>query len=219
MSIIIIGDVHGCYKTLLALIDKLPKGIPLAFVGDLIDRGRDSNKVVQFVIDHTYDCVMGNHEAFMVRNSYMPDACKIHDVSMDGNWGRNGGLLTLKSYKENNNQYISHVAWMKSLPLIMKYESIGLIVSHSSAAAFVLYDQVKYLEEGVIWDRPSSPKKIPNYFNVFGHTPQNKRPLIKDHYANIDTGCFIGWDEDAYGKLTALQFPEMMLYQQQNIED
>ncbi len=35
----IIGDVHGEYDTLLALVDKLPKDAKLIFVGDLVDRG------------------------------------------------------------------------------------------------------------------------------------------------------------------------------------
>ena len=38
----IIGDVHGEYQTLLALVEKLPKDAKLIFVGDLIDRGLQS---------------------------------------------------------------------------------------------------------------------------------------------------------------------------------
>lgn len=35
----IIGDVHGCYDTLIALIKKLPEKAEIIFLGDLIDRG------------------------------------------------------------------------------------------------------------------------------------------------------------------------------------
>lgn len=38
----IIGDVHGCFATLMVLISKLPKGVEIIFVDDLIDRGPDS---------------------------------------------------------------------------------------------------------------------------------------------------------------------------------
>jgi len=37
-----IGDVHGCAKTLLALIKQLPKNRQVGFLGDLVDRGPDS---------------------------------------------------------------------------------------------------------------------------------------------------------------------------------
>lgn len=39
--IFIIGDVHGCYKTLLALIELFPnkQNSKICFVGDLIDKG------------------------------------------------------------------------------------------------------------------------------------------------------------------------------------
>lgn len=63
----IIGDVHGCYKTLLSLIKKLPKNAKLCFVGDLCDRGKNSKEVIAFVKSNNYDCVLGNHELFLLR--------------------------------------------------------------------------------------------------------------------------------------------------------
>jgi len=47
-SVYIIGDVHGCYTTLMQLIEQLPnkEKSHLIFVGDLIDRGKDSARVV-----------------------------------------------------------------------------------------------------------------------------------------------------------------------------
>ncbi|MFY4844058.1 metallophosphoesterase, partial [Aliarcobacter butzleri] len=63
-QIYIIGDVHGCYKSLLALIEQLPnkKNSKIVFVGDLIDRGKNSCEVIELIINNNYDCVMGNHE-------------------------------------------------------------------------------------------------------------------------------------------------------------
>ena len=50
-EIYIIGDVHGHYNELISLINKLPNKIDskICFVGDLIDRGPDSKKVVDLV--------------------------------------------------------------------------------------------------------------------------------------------------------------------------
>jgi serine/threonine protein phosphatase 1 len=101
--------------------------------------------------------------------------------------------------------------------LIKIYKEIGLIVSHSSAAEYMLHNQDEKFEVDVIWERNSFPKKIPDLFNVFGHTPQ-EQPLIKDHFACIDTGCFATWDRRRYARLTALQYPQMNIYQQYNVE-
>lgn len=38
----IIGDVHGHFETLKALVDELPTEATLVFVGDLVDRGKQS---------------------------------------------------------------------------------------------------------------------------------------------------------------------------------
>ena len=51
---------------------------------------------------------------------------------------------------------------------------------------------------------------------MYGHTPIEK-PQIKEYYANIDTGCcYDGRYNLKY--LTALQFPEMVIYQQECID-
>lgn len=62
---IIIGDIHGCYTELLELLTKInfsPEDI-LISVGDIVDRGPDSEKVVDFFksTPNAY-VVFGNHE-------------------------------------------------------------------------------------------------------------------------------------------------------------
>ncbi|GAB1464879.1 hypothetical protein MASR2M54_03790 [Aliarcobacter cryaerophilus] len=41
-NIYIVSDVHGCYKSLLALIEQFPnkQNSKIVFVGDLVDRGK-----------------------------------------------------------------------------------------------------------------------------------------------------------------------------------
>ena len=50
-QIYIIGEVHGCYKSLLALIEQFPnkQNSKIVFVGDLVDRGNYSYNVVKFI--------------------------------------------------------------------------------------------------------------------------------------------------------------------------
>ena len=48
MTHLAIGNVHGCLRTLDALLDRLapPSDVPLVFVGDYIDRGPNSPGVI-----------------------------------------------------------------------------------------------------------------------------------------------------------------------------
>ena len=62
---IIIGDVHGNIKTLMALIKQLPSDEKLCFVGDLIDRGPSGKDVIDYVRSEKHDCVMGIHDLFL----------------------------------------------------------------------------------------------------------------------------------------------------------
>lgn len=195
---IIIGDVHGCYNTLMKLIEQFPKDQQICFVGDLIDRGPNSKQVLDFVLDGRYDCVIGNHEEMMLWDYQM--------------WISNGGLATLQSI--GNDRLREYCERIKiNFPYYKIYENIQdkngrkLMISH---AGLYNEDIEHCVKTGMIaWHRENIIDRK-DLFQVFGHT-QIKNPEIKKHYANIDTGGY-------FRKLTALQFPEMIIYQQQNIE-
>ncbi|GBD54017.1 serine/threonine protein phosphatase [Microcystis aeruginosa NIES-298] len=65
---IIIGDVHGQYDALLQLMEAIApqEKKPVYFLGDLIDRGLNSAEVVEFVRQHRYGCLLGNHEQMLL---------------------------------------------------------------------------------------------------------------------------------------------------------
>jgi serine/threonine protein phosphatase 1 len=220
-SIITMGDVHGCYKTLLALVEKLPKDIPLVFCGDLIDRGPDSNKVIEFVRQNNHYCVKGNHEDMMIR--YFEDSRSGMDFI------RNGGGKTITSYSGadlNNPVLKADLEWLKGLPTYLKFPNIKnkdgdhLLISHSSA--YPVWGKESNFGKNrfdsiLMWNRDPRINKIEGIFNIFGHTPQENGPRIKSCYANIDTGAVFS-DYKEFGQLTALQFPEMIVYQQENVD-
>ena len=68
MRTIAIGDIHGCSKALDGLIDQIkPKELDqLIFLGDYVDRGPDSNGVIERLIAlrtrSRIICLLGNHE-------------------------------------------------------------------------------------------------------------------------------------------------------------
>src|ERR1700733_11602360 len=104
-----IGDIHGCLDKLRSLLlrcEKHAAGRPPAFVfvGDYIDRGRQSCAVIDRLIDlkarhgERVVTLKGNHEAMALAQ---------------------GGLATLKSYgiAEPHELPRAHVDWLRALPL------------------------------------------------------------------------------------------------------
>ena len=70
----VIGDVHGCYKELMQLLRKIElqdNEAEIYFVGDLLDRGPEVWKVLEWALEHIslngrYRCVRGNHEEMIL---------------------------------------------------------------------------------------------------------------------------------------------------------
>ena len=212
---IVIGDIHGCFLTFKSLLKKLPDD-EICLVGDFIDRGPKSRQMTEFLIEHPeIKSVLGNHELL---------SCMALDEDPKQStfywnwWTKSGGLATVNSYFDDNKALCevvdAHVDYWKSLPLYI--EKDGLFISHSivlHSLEFATRDIERV--DSILWARNAVTKKINNCFHVFGHTPVN-RPMIRKHWANIDTGCV--FKRKNCGVLTALQYPTMKIFQQENID-
>ena len=72
MQTLVIGDIHGCYHELQALLDKAGVGDTDAIisVGDCVDRGPETPEVLRFFREYANaKLIMGNHERKHVRAS------------------------------------------------------------------------------------------------------------------------------------------------------
>ena len=250
---IVIGDIHGNFDTLIALLATIPdeeKAKGICLVGDLIDRGPKSKQVIQWVIDqqkagNKVFCVMGNHEDLMINNALSMAEYFIENggyhygrLSTPNLWMVNGGDKAFDSYIEeqpdgsaifDHKTLKEHVEFLKTLPLYMEFKDVkndkgeSLLVTHSSACRVWEWnetrrnEQSKIFRDHIIWGRPNTINSIPNVFNIFGHTPVHNGPKLKSCYANVDTGCFYN-GQPGYFQLTALQFPEMKVYQHECID-
>lgn len=201
---IVIGDVHGCYKTMIALIKQFPPEEKFCFVGDLIDRGPENKKVLDFVLNNFHDCVMGNHEEMM-----------LHDRQM---WSRCGGIVTYNEFK-NDDEFRQYKERVKFLPYLKIYpdcvnkDGRKLLVCHGGLCNEDLDYNVR---NGTITWLRSDWIDHPEYFQIVGHTPV-REPFINDYMAIVDTGCVFHSSKKPK-KLTALQYPEMIVYQQECID-
>lgn len=75
MATYAIGDVHGCFQSLLQLLNKIqfdPKNDFLWFTGDLINRGPHSLETLRFIkeLDHRAITVLGNHDFTLLAVGY-----------------------------------------------------------------------------------------------------------------------------------------------------
>lgn len=221
---LIFTDIHGCFLTFKALLAKIPEDVKangIVVCGDLIDRGPRSKEVVQYMIDNNIPVVRGNHEEFMING--------------DEYWMQNGGLETLRSYgpftmsglknEEDRELFEAHKKWMSELPYFIEFPELKkddgryLVISHSSISRVWKHrdepERTLEFQKHVTWNRQGTINDVPEIYNVFGHTVQSE-PKIKVPFANIDTGaCF---NEVGYGKLTALEFPSMRIFQQENVD-
>ncbi|MGC8857979.1 MAG: metallophosphoesterase family protein [Ignavibacteria bacterium] len=191
--IAVIGDIHGCYHTLVNLYNQL-----IAFtseiysVGDLIDRGKYSKEVVEFCIQHNIKPVRGNHEEMLIN---AVDSVKDTEPILTEQialYYYNGGEETQESYSQTRSYLLfhkfieeleksGHLQFFRQLPL--KYEFDTAIITHAGI--------VKGADENDwLWNRqiPSSIGKL----QVAGHTPYKKVQRRKLHYLLIDTGCVYG---------------------------
>ena len=92
----VIGDVHGCFDLLEELLTKWnPDNERLIFLGDYVDRGKDSLKVLTRVkeLHDTYGAIAlgGNHEDLFLAFLDSPDT-EVHYLN------RNGGFETISSF-------------------------------------------------------------------------------------------------------------------------
>ncbi len=200
----VIGDIHGCLKSLKKLMKKIPvkKNDELIFVGDYIDRGSDSKGVIDFLLelDKKYKCkfLRGNHEQMLL--DYLDDK------NLGRIWYFNGMDATLKSYGNINLIPKDHLDFFRNTEFF--YNSGDYLVVHAGVLPGKSLEEQDEME--LIWIREEfiyCEKPLENKIIVFGHTPFLDGPYIDKTKIGIDTGCVYG------GKLTAIRLEDREYFQ------
>lgn len=209
-----IGDIHGCAKSLNALLEKLKdySDYTHVFVGDYIDRGPDSYGVVDRLLElqENRECIFlrGNHEQ-MLLDAYLDDELDL--------WLMNGGKSTLASYAATYDDMsfpAAHLDFFKRTKMYYNTEDYFFVHAGLSPGKTIresLQDENEVRE--FLWERSHL-----NAFEtpwektvIFGHTPR-PHPIRKPNMLGIDTGCV--YESLGYGKLTAVTLPEQEFIQQ-----
>lgn len=215
---IVIGDVHGQYQALIKLLEalNLTDLDEVYFLGDLIDRGPDSSKVVTLVIDNNYNCLLGNHEDMLLT------AVGNGKLNRDNfhAWLYSGGYATLESYKNNIPQ--KHLDWFKQLPLYFDLGDFWLV--HAGIEPSLPIS--KQSSNQFCWIRrefhATTKPYFPNKLIITGHTITFTFPGVKPGQIAKGAG-WIGIETGAYhpksGWLTALDLDNEIVHQINTLED
>ncbi|MEN8191495.1 MAG: metallophosphoesterase [Bacteroidota bacterium] len=201
--IAVIGDIHGCYFTLVELYDQIKKKYPditIYSVGDLIDRGNKSFEVMEFIIENKILFTPGNHEYMFYYFFKEPSSVFARS------WVFNGSEATLESYEDHGEKVFEHIEFIKSAPLY--FDTPDCFITHAGIAKE--YEKslvpdfqndytslIEYInkdfrtDRGVLWLR----EKALNIgkLQIIGHTKHQE--IILDEEANavyIDTGAYVG---------------------------
>lgn len=206
-----IGDIHGRSDLLALLLDKVTadaaqsrdaKWRTLVFLGDYIDRGDDSRRVVDMVLGELpqgFDAhfLKGNHEAILLDF--------LDDPSFLAQWLANGADATFRSYGMDLEELIrkgaTPEAWRRaflaSLPEAHRdfFETLELAV---------VFGDYLFVHAGVrpgvpleaqdphdmVWIRAPFLQSDEDFGKivVHGHTPA-REPVIRANRIGIDTGA------------------------------
>ena len=210
-KIFAVGDIHGRYDKLVAMMEILPwekeSGDLLLFIGDYVDRGPRSRDVVEFLVQlkkqgGNFVFLKGNHEK-MLLDFYIQQKDQMLYVA-------NGGAETIASYVEGGigrKAFVlpeDHLEFLLSLQLIHETEEY-IFVHAGLRDAIPLEEQA---EEDLLWIREEFIYSTYDWTKriIFGHTAL-EMPFVTPGKIGIDTGAVYG------NKLTAVELPSMKFYQ------
>jgi hypothetical protein len=191
---IVVGDIHGCYDELLALLDKaaLTADDRVVSVGDLIVKGEKNREVLDlFIEDERFSAVLGNHDRALRRY------WRGEEVSLKESQEKARAEL-----EENEARYS---AYLQELPLMIDLGS-HLVVHAGVRPGVALSGQTvedltelrtlgedRTSREGVPWyERYDGDKTV-----LFGHWPA-PMPRRGPRALGLDTGCVYGFQLTAY---------------------
>jgi serine/threonine protein phosphatase 1 len=221
--IFVIGDVHGCARTLRHLVTqviRLAPGDTLYLLGDLIDRGPDSKGVLDFIfqlatVGFNVTSVRGNHEEMCLRAPYNQSAMDM--------WTANGGQATLESFRADGPGDIPHryLHLLHSLPCYVLLDDFVIVhagLNFELTSPFDPFDDVG----AMLWTRSDvvDRQRIGGRRLVCGHTMVTRQRLqasLNSDKIMLDNGCVTArWPDMGY--LAALELNSMQLSFQKNID-
>ncbi|WP_426198930.1 metallophosphoesterase [Pseudomonas sp. DC3200b2] len=203
-----VGDIHGHFSRLEATLRRArfdPARDRLFSVGDLVDRGPESPRALEWLAQPWFHAVQGNHE--VLTRQYVEGDPQLHP----DDYRSSGGTWFMQSSRQEQERYALRFA---ELPVALEVETplglVGLVHAHCPFSSWTtlreyLTGALPYaveLEESFQWSRARLKQRDESEVRdvravVVGHTPL-RRPRRLGNVWHIDTA---GWSEGYFSLL------------------
>jgi hypothetical protein len=193
---VVVGDLHGCYDELTALVGRVGLGASdrLVCVGDLVVKGEKSREVLElFMADARFSSVIGNHDRALLE--YWKGARAAAEMKpsqlecarqLEGGRERYAAYLeSLPGYLELGSHVVVHAGLRPGVPLAEQ--------SLDDLTALRTLGADRESREGTPWYEvyDGGPTAL------FGHWPAGA-PRRGPRAIGLDTGCVYGYKLTAY---------------------
>lgn len=224
----VISDVAGQFAALERLTAKMPPA-PFLSLGDMVDRGPDSDKVLEFFRRPGNSALMGNHEHLMLDwhgdNSYYRD----RDL-----WLYNGGDATLQSFNRNSKEVWNPwklpnwrapadvLAWVQGLQKHLIWTAADgqqILISHAFVPPKMSLQESLDLgpdiftrqELSILWSRYKPIERPEFKLQICGHNSHWGLTEFKTETDQLFALCL---DDSRKKKLTGIHLPSLQIFQE-----
>lgn len=204
--VIAVGDIHGCAAEFEALLDKLAltRHDRLILLGDLVNRGPASGRVIELARRHAHRALLGNHELRLL------------------NFRKTGDPSHLKRADYDTLKQLDDKAWayLAGMPLMHHVPELDTVLVHGGflPGRPWRHQPARVVTRIQVIGPDGEPRKRSEYpdaphwserwigppFVIYGHTPR-REPARARWSLGIDTACVQG------GALTACILPDREL--------
>jgi serine/threonine protein phosphatase 1 len=197
--LIAVGDIHGCADEFEELLERLALGRDdrLVLLGDLVNRGPDTPRVLDLAREHATVSLLGNHELRLLNFRKTDDPSHLKRSDYD----------TLKQLRGKDWDYL------EAMPLTYHDEKLETVFVHGGFLPDRPWQRqpARIVTRIQVIDRQGEPRKraevpdAPHWselwkgppFVVYGHTPRPE--VAREKWSiGIDTGCVMGTALTAY---------------------
>ena len=213
-----ISDIHGCYRTFKLLLKqiRLQKKDQLFILGDMINRGKNSAKVLNIILSYQakgyqFYLLRGNHEQRILNAAYKSEEQLIKTLK------KNNSIDLKRAGKEKWQDYLRLMESTYHYFNLDDYLLVHAGFDFSLESPFEAIHPMLYKRNLKV-----DKKKLDNKYIVHGHTPQKISTIIqriKDGKRRIciDNGC-INSQTTGEGNLICLNLDSLAVIIQPNSE-
>lgn len=234
MATVAIGDIHGQVKPLCDLLERVRPNIGAAdtvvFLGDYIDRGRDSKACIDAILEFIESvpasvvCLRGNHEDWMLdtRDDYtrhswllgMKALTTVRSYSVEAAEALGEAAAGARGRLHEAGHHLPYELFFDVMPAAHRHffdtlrsvhETPEAVCSHGGVDPRV--DDLALQGDALIWGAHGFPEDY-----------AGSRPVLYGHHDNADVddddwphpriiGATYGLDTIAHGVLTAVRLP------------